>query len=357
MEENILFSVIIPVYKVPYALLHRSIKSVIGQKYKNLDIIIVDDGSPDECPKICDEYASHDPRIRVIHQTNGGLSVVRNVGVKAAHGEWISFVDGDDWIEPDTYSEAARLIKEHGTEADVIAWDCIADFGDSPKRNYFFGKDCTKRLFLNKLDMIDTMMPRYHTASFRYAIFDVTWARVYRRSILIDNNVWNIPGLRRAQDLIFGLEVFEYSKGLYYENMPLYHYVLNPDAASRKFDKQIVSKMTDFCKALRSYVDKYHPKNSDFLQRMYVKIMPKIVECFSQYYIPYSEIVGVKTTIRIIRKELENPYFRAAVENMDGSGNTAKMKVFQWLLHHRMYFLLFYVCKLQTERKNKWMRK
>ena len=85
MEENILFSVIIPVYKVPYALLHRSIESVTGQKYKNLDIIIVDDGSPDECPKICDEYASHDPRIRVIHQTNGGLSVVRNVGVKAAH--------------------------------------------------------------------------------------------------------------------------------------------------------------------------------------------------------------------------------------------------------------------------------
>lgn len=357
MEENILFSVIIPVYKVPYALLHRSIKSVLSQTYKNLDIIIVDDGSPDECPQICDECAAHDSRVRVIHQENGGLSVVRNVGVKAARGEWVSFVDGDDWIEPNTYSEAARMIKEHGMEADVIAWDCMADFGNNPKRNHFFGMDCTKRLFSNKLDMIDTMMPLYHTASFRYAIFDVTWARIYRRCMLVDNNVWNIPGLRRAQDLIFGLEVFEYAKGLYYENLPLYHYVLNSEAASRKFDKQIVSKMTDFCKALRMYVEKYHSGDTDFLQRMYVKVMPKIVECFSQYYIPYSQTIGVKSTLRIIRKELENPYFRSAVENMDGSGNTVKMKVFQWLLRHRMYLLLFYICKLQTERKNKWMRK
>ena len=357
MEDNVLFSIIIPVYKVPSDLLHRSIRSVLEQTYKNLDIVIVDDGSPDECPQICDEYAAHDSRIRVIHQENGGLSVVRNVGVKAARGEWVSFVDGDDWIEPNTYSEAARMIKEHGMEADVIAWDCMADFGDNPKRNHFFGMDCTKRLFSNKLDMIDTMMPQYHTASFRYAIFDVTWARVYRRSMLIDKNVWNIPGLRRAQDLIFGLEVFEYAKGLYYENLPLYHYVLNPEAASRKFDKQIVDKMTDFCKALRSYVEKYHSGDADFLQRMYVKIMPKIVECFSQYYIPYSQTVGVKSTLKIIKKELDNPYFRSAVENMDGSGNAAKMKVFQWLLRHRMYLLLFYICKLQTERKNKWMKK
>lgn len=357
MEENVLFSVIIPVYKVPYDLLHRSIKSVIGQKYKNLDIIIVDDGSPDECPKICDEYASHDPRIRVIHQTNSGLSVVRNVGVKAAHGEWVSFVDGDDWIESDTYSEAARMIHEHGMEADVIAWDCMADFGDNPKRNCFFGMDCTRLLLSNKLDMIDTMMPRYHTATFRYAIFDVTWARVYRRSMLIDNNVWNVPGLRRAQDLIFGLEVFEYAKGLYYENLPLYHYVLNPEAASRKFDCKIVDKMTDFCKALHTYVNKYHYGDTDFCQRMYVKIMPKIVECFSQYYIPYSYTVGIRNTLKIIRKELETPLFREAVESIDGSGNIRKMRVFQWLLRHRLYLLLFFACKIQTDRKNKWMRK
>lgn len=356
MKKNILFSVIIPVYKVPYDLLHRSIRSIIGQKYRNLDIIIIDDGSPDECPKICDEYAAKDSRIRVIHQKNGGLSVVRNIGVEAAHGEWVSFVDGDDWIEPNTYSEVVRMIKEQDEKVDIVTWDCMADFGDNPKRNYFFGKDCRQRILTDRMEMIDTMLPLFHTTSFRYAIFDVTWARVYRRSMLIDNDIWNIPGLKRAQDLLFGLEVFEHAKGLYYENQPLYHYVLNPEAASRKFDKQIVHKMTEFGKALRLYVEKYHGGDASFLQRMYVKIMPKIVECFSQYYIPYSNTAGVRNTLKIIRKELELPLFREAVEKMDGSRNIGKMKVFQWLLHHRMYFLLFYVCKLQTERKSKWMK-
>lgn len=357
MKENILFSIIIPVYKVPTNLLHRSITSVINQYYENLDIIIVDDGSPDECPKICDEYATQDSRIRVIHQSNGGLSVVRNVGVQVARGEWVSFVDGDDWIEPSTYSEAARMIKEHGENVDIVAWDCMADFSNTPKRNHFFGENCKHRFWTDKIEMIDTMLPLYHTASFRYAIFDVTWARAYRRSTLVDNDVWNIPGLKRAQDLVFGLEVFEYAKGMYYEDLPLYHYVLNPDAASRKFDKQIVEKMLAFCEALRAYVYKYHKGDAGFLQRMYVKMMPKIVECFSQYYIPYSKTVGIGKTLRIMRKELEKPLFREAIEKMDGRGNIKTMQVFQWLLKRRMYRLLFYVCKIQTERKSKWMKR
>ena len=121
--EKILFSIIVPVYKVPVNLLYRCINSIIEQTYKNLDIILVDDGSPDECPKILDDYARKDHRIRVIHQQNGGLSVVRNVGVKASKGEWISFVDGDDWIETNTYEEAYRMVGLYDKKADVIAWD------------------------------------------------------------------------------------------------------------------------------------------------------------------------------------------------------------------------------------------
>lgn len=355
--EKILFSIIVPVYKVPVNLLHRCINSIIEQTYKNLDIILVDDGSPDECPKILDDYARKDHRIRVIHQQNGGLSVVRNVGVKASKGEWISFVDGDDWIETNTYEEAYRMVGLYDKKADVIAWDCIAEFGNSPKRNYFFGKDTSNYQCNTLLKMIDTMMPEYHKASFRYAIFDVTWARVYRRKMLVDNNVWNIPGLKRAQDLVFGLEVFEYSKGLCYENMPLYHYVLNPEAASRKYDKNIVSKMMQFGKALYGYVDKYHNGDKQFKQRMYVKMMPKIVECFSQYYIPYAKKNGMNRTLRLVKSELENDVFREAVENMDGKGNIWSMRIFQFLLKNRMYRLLFCVCRLQDYRKSHWMKK
>lgn len=355
--RDILFSIVVPVYKVPYDLLHRSIRSVINQTYRNLDIILVDDGSPDYSPRILDEYANMDPRVRVIHQENSGLSVVRNVGVNASIGEWVSFVDGDDYIEPNTYEEAARMVQRQGNNADVIAWDCIADFGDNPKLNFFFGEDCTSRLWTNKEEMIGTMLPVKHTTSFRYAIFDVTWARIYRRSLLVDNHIQNIPGLKRAQDLIFGLEVFEYAKGLYYESHHLYHYVLNDDAASRKYDPHIVEKMTQFGNALHDYVDKYHPGDHSFLQRMYVKMMPKIVECFSQYYVPYSKVNGIRKTLAIARKELEAPIFREAVENIELEGNNWKVRVFAELLRHRLYILLFFICKLQTTAKIKFLKK
>ncbi len=95
-------SVIIPIYKVE-AYLERCLQSVVSQSYHNLEIILVDDGSPDRCPQICDEWAKKDSRIRVIHKKNGGLSDARNVGMAAATGSLMAFLDSDDWIEPNMY--------------------------------------------------------------------------------------------------------------------------------------------------------------------------------------------------------------------------------------------------------------
>ena len=98
MENLPLISIIVPIYKVE-KFLTRGIESIVNQTYSNLEIILVDDGSPDWCPGMCDEWARKDSRIRVIHKQNGGLSDARNAGMKISNGEYISFVDSDDWIE------------------------------------------------------------------------------------------------------------------------------------------------------------------------------------------------------------------------------------------------------------------
>lgn len=113
-----LISVIIPIYKVE-KYLNQCIQSVVGQTYKNLEIILVDDGSPDNCPSICDKWALKDERIRVIHKKNGGLSDARNAGLKVAQGEYIAFIDSDDWISPDMYEKLLRVMKEE--RADICA--------------------------------------------------------------------------------------------------------------------------------------------------------------------------------------------------------------------------------------------
>ena len=113
--EQPLINVIVPVYKVePY--LDKCISSIVNQTYKNLEIILVDDGSPDSCPAMCDAWAEKDSRIRVIHKTNGGLSDARNAGMTVATGELMAFVDSDDWIAPDMYEYLYQRLTEDNSD-------------------------------------------------------------------------------------------------------------------------------------------------------------------------------------------------------------------------------------------------
>lgn len=110
-----LISVIVPIYKVE-AYLRRGIDSILAQDYPNMEVILVDDGSPDNCGKICDEYAKKDTRIRVIHKTNGGVSSARNAGLDVAKGEYISFIDSDDSILPYMYSTMIKVIENNNLD-------------------------------------------------------------------------------------------------------------------------------------------------------------------------------------------------------------------------------------------------
>ena len=113
-------SVIVPVYKVePY--LHKCLDSIIGQTYQNLQLILIDDGSPDNCGVICDEYAAKDSRIEVIHQENGGVSAARNAGLKLATGDYIGWVDSDDWIEHDMYEYLLENALKYGADIAVCS--------------------------------------------------------------------------------------------------------------------------------------------------------------------------------------------------------------------------------------------
>ena len=125
-----LISVIVPVYNVePY--LDACVQSIVDQTYRNLEIILVDDGSPDRCPAMCDEWAKKDPRIRVIHKENGGLSSARNAGFAYVNGDYVGFVDSDDWIAPVMYEHLLELI--HSYRADLIQGGFFR-YSDSPPK-------------------------------------------------------------------------------------------------------------------------------------------------------------------------------------------------------------------------------
>lgn len=121
-------SIIIPVYKVE-GYLRKCLDSVLAQTYRALEILLVDDGSPDNCGAICDEYAARDDRVRVIHKPNGGLSDARNAGLEAAAGQWIGFVDSDDYIAPDMFEKLYLAASRTGAGIAVCGYRVVSDAG------------------------------------------------------------------------------------------------------------------------------------------------------------------------------------------------------------------------------------
>lgn len=162
-----LISVIIPAYNVaPY--IRKSVQSVINQTYKNLQIILIEDGATDDTGKICDELASEDPRIVVIHQKNAGLSAARNAGLEIAKGEWIAFLDSDDWIEPDMYALLLQIAIKHDAKISSCA-----------SRNVYLGElpppvkqDKIEELIIERDDIIKELLTQKNV---RFEVWNKLW--------------------------------------------------------------------------------------------------------------------------------------------------------------------------------------
>lgn len=198
-ETSPFFSIVIPIYNVE-KYLRKCVDSVIEQEYKNIEIILVDDGSPDECPKICDEYVEKDSRVKVIHKLNGGLSSARNAGTKKATGKYIIFLDSDDyWNRKDGLGKIAERLQE--VEADVLSYKCI-DYSCVTGKQYVKKQnyDCELIRSRTKKEIL-----KYY---FQSGMFPgAAWLVVTRRKFIIENQLYFIEGIK-AEDIDWLLKVY-----------------------------------------------------------------------------------------------------------------------------------------------------
>ena len=149
-------SIIVPVYKVEQYI-YKCLDSILKQTFTDFELILVDDGSPDNCGKICDEYAQKDERVRVIHKVNGGLSDARNFGLTEAKGEFISFIDSDDWVDLDLYSDV--LTYADANELDLVCFDVYEVKGEKIKHHnryeenkVFSGENALYKILTDEID-------------------------------------------------------------------------------------------------------------------------------------------------------------------------------------------------------------
>ena len=204
-----LISIIVPIYKVePY--LNQCVQSIVEQTYRNLEIILVDDGSPDACPAVCDAWAAKDSRIRVIHKENGGLSDARNAGLAAAAGEYICFVDSDDWIAPEYIAGLYGAVAETG--ADIA--ECAVAYEDEAG-SVLRLRQAAPVARMDRLEALRRLVQED-------GIYQTVWNKLYRREV--------IGGIRFEkgkyhEDEFWSYQVFDRIGSLAVVPEALYHYL------------------------------------------------------------------------------------------------------------------------------------
>lgn len=229
MNNQPLISVIIPVYNVEQYL-SQCLGSVTNQTYPNLEIICVNDASTDGGLEILNQFAENDQRVRVIGKQNEGVSRARNVGLQSANGEYVMFVDADDWIETDTCEKAFATM--HDNEADVVMWSYVSEYGVSNSPKTIFPDNCVfeRQEILNRLHrrFIGIVGEELEHPELADAICPV-WGKLYKRSLIVQSGAAfiDLAEIGTYEDGMFNLETFFYANKVVYLNQCLYHYRRN----------------------------------------------------------------------------------------------------------------------------------
>lgn len=227
-KSDILISFVVPIYKVE-KYLRKCIDSICNQTFKNIEIILVDDGSPDSCPKICDEYSLKDDRAKVIHKKNGGLVSARKAGLALASGTYIACVDGDDWLDTDALQRLINL----GINADIICFSAFEEYenGCLGVKNHSVPEGLYDTQ--NDLNNLHTKM-LMNGNFFEMGILPYQWGKLIKRELLIQCQKEVPDQISYAEDAVCIYPCLLMAKSVYVTNLPLYHYRIIPNSMVKK---------------------------------------------------------------------------------------------------------------------------
>lgn len=319
-------SIIIPVYKVEQYL-KQCLNSVVNQTYKNLEIILVDDGSPDNCGAICDEYAQKDDRIFVIHKENGGLSAARNDGIRAATGEWLAFVDSDDWCELDYYEKLINAVD--GYEADIFwAGGGFREFASSykkivtSKRNFY----CTE-----KKD-IDHLMAQCLK-------FGPPWDKLFRVQFLQENKLMFDTNDRANEDVWFNFVAHDLAKGVGGCTVIGYHWRMVQTSITQGYNPEKPQICYQLIKKCSQYMNGRIPNEelqNAILNRCITQLMITF-KCTWFHPANKKEMAQINAEIKDV---LSWPYYKQALQCRNNDELNLKQRIIKYALQRQWINLI-----------------
>lgn len=329
-----MFSVVVPIYNVE-KYLRLCIESILAQKCQDWELILVDDGSPDNCPAICDQYAEKDKRIRVVHKANGGLVSARQSGVAIACGEYVACVDGDDWIDSDYLSLIMGAIKQYSP--DVIC--CGATWSYADGRNVkkdnllpsgFYDRERMKQSVFPYL--IENKNGKYISPSL--------WAKAIKRKIYHHHQQQVDTCVNFGEDVACVKPCLYKAESIAFIESWSYHYRQNPTSMTNK--RNVYA--WDGPEIIGRHLEKQIPMDEfDFQEQVYRRITHML---FNVTVSQFNRKEKYGELISDIRKHLNSPYYKKTITHTSSEGNL-KWKLAYLTLKHELWPVIWLFCKIR----------
>lgn len=315
-------SIIVPVYNAEKSM-RKAVGSILAQTECRLELILVDDGSTDGSGAVCDEYGTRDPRVRVIHQANAGVSAARNAGIGAACGDYIGFVDGDDRIAPDMYG---RLLQEaERTGADVVMCDAVTVYENGRTQADTISQ-LTENTVLKKSDLRSSLLPEMAGA---------VWRCIYRKRMLDSFGVRFPLGVKFSEDRVFNLYAFGNANKVAYVKEAHYYRCVNAQSAVHRFHRDCFEAYKQAEGAIEQAIKNAWDDDAP-LQRAYLgQLIAEAEMAVCNYYYKTSPM---KRTERMeaLRRLCDDELLRKAIRRY---GPDRKSR---WILNRRYLLLSLY---------------
>lgn len=335
MLNTPLISIIVPCYNIE-KYIKDTVECIMNQTYSNWELILVNDGSTDQTPQLCNNYAARDRRVKVIHKSNGGLVSARNAGYDAISGDWHMYLDGDDWIDINTCQKLVDYLQKY-EDIDIIFWKYVQELnGLSIKGKCEWICKDKEHLYIN--DECHNLAK--HTLIYKSGIA-TAYCKLIRTSYAKLNNIRHDDRLKQGVEGIeFSLRAFYSAKKVLYVNEYFNHYRYNLNSISKKVDEKNTQCLIDCFNVIEENINSYKDKYL-FVEPLYQRVTYVVIAIAMNTYFHPANTDTVFTKIskyaNIIRV---NPLFSKSIAKCDTKGMDILRKITLTFIRLRFYFML-----------------
>lgn len=323
-------SIIVPVYKVPLEYLRSCLDSLAAQTMQESEFLVVSDGAPEKECSVCEEYASKDSRFKFFKREHAGVSATRNYGIERAQGEYITFVDSDDWIEQDTISSVYNFAKKNNS--DIVLWEAKQYINGFLKYGSFLNYSKARISVNQKKSFISNII---HTESTKFYSASLVACKLIKKSILNHFNIRFPENLSISEDRIFNIKALLHTENISYFHIFSYYYRIHPSSSSHKYIPEAFSKYTDFVFLLNDYIQ------HTYAESICNEIIHSFFLSWTAYYFHKENKSSFQKRVVQIIDITKSSFFHQAVSTYNKKKFPLIISIELFFITHRIYFLIY----------------